>query len=112
MKANKTINQTERKSSHLGFGFYDEKCREIGMRATTWEFDLISCEPVLLFGVLQSGELPNFENGHYFAVRTQATRNGDCFGASQQPKYFKTLNERDLYLAKRWKDSLMNASKL
>ena len=110
MKSNKVENKTVSKASQLGFGFYDNKNREIGMTAVTWEFDLVSSAPIDLGCGAFSSSFPNMEQGHYFAVRTQATRNGEYFGASQQPKYFKTEKERDIYLAKRWGESLKKAS--
>lgn len=109
MKSNKVQNKTVSKASHLGFGFYDNKNREIGMTAVTWEFELVSDEPVDLGGGAFSYNFPDIQEGYYFAARAQATRNGEYFGASQHTKYFKTRVERDLYLAKRWKDSLEKA---
>ena len=112
MKVNKIENQTAKKTSHLSFGFYDTKGREIGMTAVTFEFDIVLDNPVLLCGIEQLGVFPELKEGHYFAAKTQATRNGDYFGSSQQPKCFKTEIERDLYLAKRWKESLEKARNL
>lgn len=109
MKSNKVENETVKKVSSLGFGFYDNKKREIGMTAVTWEFDLVPCEAKILSGGARIYSFPDMDQGHYFAARTQATRNGDYFGASQQPKYFKTEEERDLYLVKKWGDSVKKA---
>lgn len=110
MKSNKVENKTVNKVSHLSFGFYDIKNREIGMTAVTWEFDLVGSESVDLGNGAFSYSFPDMQEGRYFAVRTQPTRNGDYFGATQQPKYFKTQDERDLYLARRWKESLEKAA--
>ena len=110
MKSNKVENKTLSKASHLGFGFFDSKKREIGMTAITWEFDLVSSAPIDLGSGAFSCSFPEMEEGHYFAARAQATRNGEYFGASQQPKYFKTEKERDIYLAKRWGESLKKAA--
>ncbi|MBC8984075.1 hypothetical protein IAI52_27900 [Pseudomonas lurida] len=105
MKA-KITNQTTAATSQLGFGYYDSFGREIGMMTCVWEVDVVEVD-----GVAITYHTGFSEPGHYFAAETQATRNGKAYGASQRDQYFKTCEERDVYLARRWADSLKAAKK-
>lgn len=105
MKA-KMINETVATTSHLGFGYFDKVGREIGMKTFVWEVDVVEADASAVW--YRTG----FDQaGHYFAATTHATRNGAVYGASQSAHYFKAREDRDLYLARRWADSLKAAQK-
>lgn len=96
----KTIrtNETARHLTEMGVGKFDEKGREIGLSIRTFECEFVVNEEALCFY--------SIEPGHYYAANVQVTRDGKRFGASQSDRYFKTREERDLYLARRWKEIL------
>lgn len=100
----KFANKTEVKTSAMGFGFFDKKGREIGMEVRSFECDFVEIPAG------STGTYYTIEPGHYFAAITQATRDGKGFGAGQRTHYFKTEEERSIYLAKRWNDSLKAAA--
>lgn len=96
--------QTEAAKSAMGFGYFDKKGREIGMIAWVWEVDVRPAAD-------EEYGRTDREVGHYFVASTQTTRGGEPFGATQSSHYFKTVEERDVYLARRWLDSLKAAAK-
>lgn len=49
--------------------------------------------------------------GEYYAMRTQATRNGLAYGPSQEWSYFETIAQRDAALAKYLRGATARAMK-
>lgn len=98
-------NKTQVEISKMGFGFFDKKNREIGMQVSVFECDFVAAEQ-------DARTWTNIEPGHYFVAITVSTRDSEPFCAGRSAwQYFATREERDVYLAKCWADSLESASK-
>jgi hypothetical protein len=112
MNANETARTTmsarqNEKREHTAFGLTDERGREIGALAVTFECDYIT----------RDDEADKFRAcfriapGHYFEAYVHATRNEKAFGASQRTMIFQTAAERDAYVTKRLENSRKAAAK-
>ena len=100
----KQISKTPAKIDRHGWGFYDNKGRELGLNVTTYEADYAPQDDGKHWGFV-------FEPGHYFVACCQASRDGKNYGAGQDSKHFKTREERDLYICRRLADSIKQAQK-
>jgi len=95
------------KTSQLDFGFHDAKGREIGAVARTWT-ETRTAAPVQNQGGYSCA--PE-DLGVWFYVNFHKTKNGQTFGASQRDYKFRTIQERDVYMAEQWGKRLKEAKK-
>ena len=86
-------NQTEYQDKHYDFGKVDRFGRKIGAYIIVYEVDFIQAPP-------ESNSGYTVETGHYFALIVSASRNANSYGASQPSRYFHTINEREIAIAK------------
>lgn len=87
--ANRTALEVEQRN----FGILDSKGREIGAWITIFEIDF---EPAIESHQGYYQVAP----GHYFASRTQTTRDGVVYGPSQPMHFSSTVEERAARIAK------------
>lgn len=89
--------RTERKFfnktlSHHGFGVFDKKGREIGVR--------IELSDAVFTTIVHGDYGYDMAPGMYYAFNPHATRDGHSYGASQSIQYFRTAAERDAAVRK------------
>jgi hypothetical protein len=86
----RTVSRSNEHKDHVSLGHLDGRARQIGADIWTWE---------VLMELLPSdhkGTYSRLQPGSYFVLRTQATRNGVAYGATQRARFFKSVGEREL----------------
>ena len=102
-------NYTGTESYDVDFGINDQKGRRIGACVRLFEMDLVEIPEEKLhswrYGIFA------MPPGHYLCVRTQATRNGESYGATQEPRYFHTEEEQEAAVARYLSDAKKRAAR-
>jgi hypothetical protein len=93
-KSKRTIDQNSYTTEKLGFGFNDDKGRQIGVVITRFNAKFEAADEDARSWYRQ-------EPGDYFGVTVHAARNGVGYGASQPYQYFASEAGREAYVAKR-----------
>jgi len=86
--------QTDVEVALADFGYVDHKGRKIGAKISTYERTMVAA------GAEYDGCFFTLAPGHYYVLRSQATRNGVEYGATQRSHHFKTPEERERALGK------------
>lgn len=98
----------DRVDSYVTFGIKDGKGREIGARITTGIDEYVEINPEEIEANRGYSTRPV---GVYFYFTPHATRHGIVYGASQNGKYFKTAEEREVGIQKYLTNAKKRAAK-
>jgi hypothetical protein len=98
----KTLTQIARES--FAFEAFDAKGRQIGCIVQRNEVEFVAAPEGQTWGWTSM-------EGHYYAARVEASRDGKVYGASQPTRYFVTKDEAEAFIAKRVDASRKAAAK-
>ena len=98
------VNETPASVKYINFGGLDRFNRVIGAEITTYECDFVNSPPERNSGY-------TIAEGHYYAMRPNATRNEVPYGPIQPTQYFKTEKDRSEAFAKYVKGASKRALK-
>ena len=102
----KAVDRTEIRKTHVEFGVIDQRGREIGANISEWEVSMVPLPED------HRGCYSTLAPGCYFALRTQATRNGLEYGATQSSRHFSTEAERIRALGSYLRTAELRAKKM
>jgi hypothetical protein len=98
--------QTTIEKNQVDFGIVDSRGRKIGACVSTFE------RTMEFVPEDHNGCYHLVAPGSYFMLRTQATRNGVAYGATQSSRYFKTEEERTHALGRYLRQAELHAKKI
>jgi hypothetical protein len=86
------------KQTNISLDLRDAKGREIGIYIRTAPIEVTETDGNTYYRIFDAV-------GEYVKVTMTATRNGEVFGASQYPNFYKSFAEADAAIAKRIKST-------